>query len=320
MSDSSHDHGSSCQHDHDHSAGHRGAGHRGAGHIHPVTSNLKVAFVLNAVFTVIELVGGILTNSMAILADAVHDLGDTIAIGSSLFLESYAQKGRSSTYSFGYKRFSPLGALINGIILLAGSTVIMIETVPRLLNPEPVDAQGMLYLAILGVLMNGAAVWKLRREKNSLNQRTVMLHLMEDALGWIAVLVGSVVLLFTDFYWIDPLLSMGIALYILWNAFKNLRDVFKIFLQATPENVNMDTIRQEIVQLRDIADVHDMHVWTLDGNYHVLTAHLVLHQNQPVDALSAVRAQVNQLLKQHHIDHITLQFEVAGEECELETH
>ncbi len=288
--------------------------------MHPVTSNLWVAFVLNATFTIIEFVGGIMTNSMAILADAVHDLGDTLAIGSSLFLESYAQRGRSNTYSFGYKRFSPLGALINGIILLAGSVVIIIETVPRLLSPEPVDAQGMLYLAILGVLMNGAAVWKLRREKDSLNQRTVMLHLMEDALGWVAVLLGSVVLLFTDFYWIDPLLSLGIAAYILWNAFKNLRQVLKIFLQATPDNVNIEAIRQEVLQLDEIADVHDMHVWTLDGNYHVLSAHLVLHQSRPIDALATVRARVNQLLKQHNIDHITVQLEVAGEVCELQTH
>ena len=288
--------------------------------MHPVTGNLKVAFVLNATFTIIEFVGGILTNSMAILADAVHDLGDTLAIGSSLFLESYAQKGRSNAYSFGYKRFSPLGALINGIILLAGSVVIIIETVPRLLSPEPVDAQGMLYLAILGVLMNGAAVWKLRREKDSLNQRTVMLHLLEDALGWVAVMLGSVVLLFTDYYWIDPLLSLGIAAYILWNAFKNLRQVLKIFLQATPDNVNIEAIRQQVLQLGEIADVHDMHVWTLDGQYHVLSAHLVLHQSRPVHELAAVRAQVNKLLKQHCIDHITVQFEVAGEVCELQTH
>ena len=312
MSDTSHQHGADCHHDHGNSHFHT--------HVHPVTSNLKVAFVLNALFTIIELIGGILTNSMAILADAVHDLGDTLAIGSSLFLESYAQKGRSSTFSFGYQRFSPLGALINGVILLAGSLVIIVETAPRLLNPEPVDAQGMLYLAILGVLMNGAAVWKLRRDKSSLNQRTVMLHLLEDALGWVAVLLGSVVLMFTDYYWIDPLLSLGIALFILWNAFKNLRQVLKIFLQATPENIDVDTIREEIRQVESIVDVHDMHVWTLDGSYHVLTAHLVLSHNQSIDDLTAVRSEVHRLLKQRYIDHITLQFETVGQKCELETH
>ena len=314
MSDTPHQHNDACHHSHSDGSSPPHV------HVHPVTSNLKVAFVLNALFTVIELVGGILTNSMAILADAVHDLGDTLAIGSSLFLESYAQKGRSSTYSFGYKRFSPLGALINGTILLAGSAVIIVETIPRLMNPEPVNAQGMLYLAILGVLMNGAAVWKLRREKDSLNQRTVMLHLMEDALGWIAVLAGSIVLMFTNLYWIDPLLSLGIALFILWNAFKNLRQVLKIFLQAIPENVNMNQIQEEIRRLDSIHDIHDMHIWTLDGSYHVLTAHLVLNDNRHIDELATIREEVNGLLKRYNIDHITLQFEVVGEVCTLETH
>ena len=309
--DSHHDH-QHCDHDHDHGSGHA--------HVHPVTSNLKVAFFLNALFTIIEFVGGLLTNSIAILADAVHDLGDTLAIGSSLFLESYAQKGRSSTYSFGYKRFSPLGALINGVILLTGSIFVLSEAVPRLLNPEPVDAQGMLYLGILGIFMNGAAVWRLRRNQDSLNQRTVMLHLMEDVLGWVAVLVGSVVLMFTDWYWIDPLLSLGISLYILWNAFKNLRQVFKIFLQATPDNVDMQQVERELLSLPEIKDIHDTHVWSLDGNYHILTVHLVLSENRRLDELSDIRTQVYEVLRRHHIDHITIQFEVPGEVCELQSH
>jgi len=306
-----------CNHDHSEDGHHHEAGHA---HIHPVTSNLKVAFFLNLTFTIIEFIGGVLTNSMAILADAIHDLGDTFAIGSSLFLENYAQKGRSKTFSFGYKRFSPLSALINSIILLVGSIIIVYESVPRLLNPEPVASEGMLYLAILGVLMNGAAVLRLKKGGNSINQRTVMLHLMEDALGWVAVLIGSIVMLFADIPIIDPILSLGIALYILWNAFKNLRKVLHIFLQGTPRNVDLEEVKKDLLKLEHVQDIHDTHVWTMDGSYNILTFHLVIRENKKLSELAELRKQVIDMLKNHHIDHTTVQFEVPGEVCELEEH
>lgn len=306
-----------CNHHHDHEGHNHSHGHH---HIHPVTSNLKVAFFLNLTFTIIEFVGGIFTNSMAILADAIHDLGDTFAIGASLFLENYAQKGRSNTFSFGYKRFSPLSALINSIILLVGSIIIVYESVPRLLNPEPVASEGMLYLAILGVLMNGAAVLRLKKGGNSINQRTVMLHLMEDALGWVAVLIGSGVMLLTNWVIIDPILSIGIALFILWNAVKNLRGVLRIFLQATPEDMDIENIRETLCSLDDVVDVHDTHLWTMDGQYHILSVHLVLDEDKRLNELADLRAKVQKQLADHRIDHITIQFEVVGEKCALEMH
>ena len=306
-------------HSHNHSHHDHAHGHDHA-HAHSITSNLKVAFFLNLTFTIIEFIGGIFTNSMAILADAIHDLGDTFAIGSSLFLENYAQKGRSKTFSFGYKRFSPLSALINAIILLVGSIIIIYESVPRLLNPEPVDYQGMLYLAIVGVLMNGAAVLRLKKSSDSINQRTVMLHLLEDALGWVAVLVGSIVMMLTDWALIDPLLSVGIALFILWNAFKNLPKVLRIFLQATPENMDIESIRQTLRSLDGVVDIHDTHLWTMDGQYHILSVHLVLEEDKRLNELSDLRVKVQEQLTAFHIDHITIQFEVLGEKCALQTH
>ena len=289
-------------------------------HSHSVTGNLKVAFFLNLAFTIIEFIGGALTNSMAILSDAIHDLGDTFAIGSSLFLENYSQKGRSKKFSFGYKRFSPLSALINSVILLAGSLIIIIEAVPRLLNPEPVNAEGMLHLAILGVVFNGAAVIRLKKKGSSVNQRTVMLHLMEDALGWVAVLIGSIVMMIANIPIIDPILSLGIATYILWNAFKNLRQVMHIFLQGTPGNVDLEAVKQDLKSLDDVQDIHDTHIWTMDGRYNILTVHLVIGDNKKLSELSELRQQVNGVLKNHHVDHITVQFEVPGEVCELEEH
>ena len=289
-------------------------------HSHSVTGNLKVAFFLNLSFTIIEFIGAALTNSMAILSDAVHDLGDTFAIGSSLFLENYSQKGRTKKFSFGYKRFSPLSALINSVILLAGSLIIIVESVPRLLNPEPVNAELMLYLAILGVLFNGAAVVRLKSKGSSVNQKTVMLHLMEDALGWVAVLLGSVIMIFFDLPVIDPILSLGVAVYILWNAFKNLKQVLFIFLQGTPANVDLDMVKKDLGSLKDVTDIHDTHVWTMDGQYNILTVHLVINENKKLNELTELRKQVNAVLKNHHIDHVTVQFEVQGEVCELEEH
>lgn len=297
--------------DHDHEGGH---------HHHAISSNLKVAFFLNLSFTIIEFIGGWFTNSMAILSDAIHDLGDTFAIGSSLFLENYSQKGRSKKYSFGYKRFSPLSALINSVILLAGSVIIIVEAVPRLINPETVNAQGMLYLAIAGLVFNGAAVFRLKKGGESINQRTVMLHLMEDVLGWAAVLVGSIVMIFADLPIIDPILSLCIAVYILWNAFQNLRQVMNIFLQAIPENVDIEKVKAALASIEDIQEMHDTHIWTLDGNYNILSVHLVIRENMRLSELADLRTKVNDVLKNFQIDHITTQFEVPGEVCELQKH
>lgn len=296
---------------HDHEEGH---------HHHAISSNLKVAFFLNLSFTIIEFVGGIFTNSMAILSDAIHDLGDTFAIGSSLFLENYSQKGRSKKYSFGYKRFSPLSALINSVILLAGSVIIIVEAIPRLINPESVNAQGMLYLAIAGIVFNGAAVFRLKKGGKSINQRTVMLHLLEDVLGWAAVLIGSIVMIFADLPVIDPILSLCIAVYILWNAFRNLQQVMNIFLQATPDNIDIEKVKAALSSIEDIQEMHDTHIWTLDGDYNILSIHLVIKKNMRLSELAELRAKVNHVLKNFHIDHITTQFEVPGEVCELEKH
>jgi cobalt-zinc-cadmium efflux system protein len=294
--------------------------HQGHTHVHAITSNLKLAFWLNLSFTIIEFVGGIFTNSMAILSDAIHDLGDTIAIGSAIYLENYAQKGRSRQFSFGYKRFSPLSALINSVILLAGSVIIIAEAIPRLFRPEAVDAEGMLLLAVLGVLFNGIAVLRLKKNGHSINQRTVMLHLLEDVLGWVAVLVGSLIMLLADIPIIDPILSLGIAGYILWNVLKNLRQVSRIFLQAIPDNVNIDRVKADLRAIPDICDIHDTHIWTMDGSYHVLSVHLVVAENKRLSELTVLREKVQQVLKVHQVDHITVQFEVAGELCELEEH
>ncbi|UTW64139.1 cation transporter [bacterium SCSIO 12741] len=310
MASGHHHHSHHHHHDHDHHDSHF--------HVHGAVKNLKIAFLLNLTFTIIELVGGLLTNSMAILSDAIHDLGDTLAIGSALFFEQKSGKKRDNKFSYGYRRLSTLAALLNVIILTAGSIIIAVETIPRLMNPQPVHAGGMIGLAILGVLMNGLAVWRLSRDKDSVNQRTVMLHLMEDSLGWAAVLLGSIVIYFTGWIIIDPILSMGIALYILYNALKHLRGILNIFLQAVPSKLNLEEVKKHILQLDEVEEVHDMHVWTLDGEFHVGSLHLVVPMDMPINRAEGVKKEVRQLFADAGIQHVTIEVEGLDEDCEME--
>lgn len=298
-------------HSHEHSHGEHG-------HVHPVTKNLKVAFFLNVTFTIIELIGGLLTNSMAILSDAIHDLGDSIAIGSALYLEKTSEKKRDKHFSYGYRRFSTLAALLNIVILTAGSVVIIYETIPRLLNPQEVHAQGMMALAVLGVIMNGLAVIRLKNDGKSLNNRTVMLHLMEDAMGWVAVLIGALVIHFTGWIIIDPILSLGIAGYILFNALKNFKSVSNIFMQAVPGQINYQNLEQKIAKIVNIKEVHDIHVWSLDGEFNVGSLHLVLKNELSLYNIEDVKTKVRGVFNEEGVVHVTIELEGPNEHCEME--
>lgn len=307
----------SCK-EHGHGAhSHCGHDHNGM-HVHPVVKNLRLAFFINISFAVIEFIGGAMTNSVAILSDAIHDLGDGVVIGVAWWMEKFSIKGRSLHYSYGYRRFSTLAAFLTSVILLVGSALIIAEAIPRLIHPEEVKAGGMFMLAILGIAFNGLAVLRLKKSGDSLNQRAVMLHLMEDVLGWIAVLVGSIIIYYTAWYWIDPVMSLCIAAYILFNASKNIISVFKIFLQSVPDSVSTEEIRLRLREIRDIDDVHDIHVWSMDGSYHVLTAHVVMRQGiEPKDVIAA-RGSAIRLLKDLNIQHPTLQMEFSAEACGFE--
>lgn len=197
-------------------------------------SRIGWAFFLNLGFTIVEFIGGWLTNSTAIMADAVHDLGDSLSIGLAWILSKIAHKQANDTYSYGYQRFSLLGALVNGAVLIGGSIWVLSEAIPRLSDPEMPHAQGMIVLAIFGIAVNGFAAYKLSHGK-SLNERVLNWHLLEDVLGWVAVLLVAVVLSFVDLPVLDPLLSIGFTLFILFNVTKTLIDTIKIFLQATPD-------------------------------------------------------------------------------------
>lgn len=298
-------------------------GHHHHHHVQPdkkdpgVRKGLKVAFLLNFSFTIIEFIGGVYTNSIAIISDAVHDLGDTIAIGSALWLEKVSERGRDEKYSYGYKRYSTLGAFITSAILLAGSIIIIYEAIPRILNPQPVMAVGMMAMAVLGIIFNGIAVLRLQGGDQSLNNKAVMLHLIEDVLGWIAVLVGSIVIKFTGWYWIDPILSLGVAAFILYNVIVNLKSIAAIFMQTTPGDFDGDKVCSALMAIQNVMEVHDIHTWSMDGNYHVMSVHLVVPVNLSTEQQVAVRSEAHVILRKFGINHPTIAIEFKGEECDI---
>ncbi|MEQ6165858.1 cation diffusion facilitator family transporter [Ekhidna sp. MALMAid0563] len=289
-------------------------GHSHHHHDHP-EGNIKVAFFLNLGFAIIEIIGGLWTNSVAILSDALHDLGDSLTLGVSWYFARIAKKDRNQKYSYGYKRFSVLGAIINSIVLVTGSIFIIIEAIPRLLNPVTPNTEGMIYLAIGGVIVNGAAAFRLSKG-HSLNEKAVYMHLLEDVLGWVAVLVGALVMNFWDLPILDPLLSVLIAAFILYNVFKNLRESFRIILQGTPSDISIKKIHQVIRDIPKVLDVHDCHTWSLDGEYHILSIHLVIKEDLPLSELENIKIETKQRVSKLGINHTTIEFETQNEECE----
>ena len=277
--------------------------------------NIKVAFFLNISFAIIELIGGLWTNSVAILSDALHDFGDSLTLGVSWYFAKIAKKDRTQSFSYGYKRFSVLGALINSIVLVTGSVFIVIEAVPRLFDPVNPNTEGMIYLAIGGVVVNGAAAFRLSRG-NSLNEKAVYMHLLEDILGWIAVLIGAIVMHFGDFPIIDPLLSILIAAFILFNVFKNLRESFRIILQGTPADISIEKIHATIKEIPQVESVHDCHIWSMDGNYHILSIHIVVKDNPELAALESIKNEAKMRVSKLGINHTTIEFETPDEHCD----
>ena len=278
--------------------------------------NLKIAFFLNLGFTILEFFGGIYVNSVAIMSDAVHDLGDSLSLGTAWYLDRKSHKEADDKYSFGYKRFSLLGALINSIVLIGGSIYVISEAIGRLFEPQPSDAQGMIVFAIIGVLVNGYAAWKLS-SGNSLNEKTVSWHLMEDVLGWVAVLIVAIVLNFTDNQYLDPALSILITLYILYNVVLRLKETLYIFLQGVPKEIKTEKIKKDILQINNVASLHHTHIWSLEGENHVFSAHIKLKNISDFEELINVKKQVKAVLKDYHFDHYTIETELDSETCDL---
>jgi len=279
--------------------------------------NIKIVFILNLMFTILEIVGGLWTNSMAILSDALHDLGDSFALGLTLILDKYSHRMSDERFSYGYQRFNLLAALINTIILVIGSIFIFSEAIPRLAHPEHSNAQGMVVFAIIGIVVNGAAVLRLRGG-NSQNIKIITWHLLEDVLGWTAVLIVAVVLMFKDVHVLDPLLSILITAYVLYNVLKNLKKTVSLFMQGVPEDIKINELEEKILNQPKVKSVHHTHIWSLDGENHVLTTHVVVYKNTARKEISQIKRSIMDQISGHHFEHTTIEIEYEDENCNMD--
>ena len=289
--------------------------HHNHDHSKDMPSNrLGWAFLLNFVFTIIEFIGGFLTNSTAILADAVHDLGDSLSLGLAWILNKLGKKQANQHFTYGYKRLNLAGAFINAVVLIAGSAWVLVEAIPRLWNPQMPVADGMIALAVVGITVNGFAAYKLSEGK-TLNERVINWHLLEDVLGWVTVLIVGIVLLFVDWPILDPLLSIGFTLFILVNVLRNLWATLKLFIQATPDKETYRQVADTLLELPHVADLHHLHFWSLDGEEHVLTVHLVLTKNLDIEARSDLKQRIDNVLAPYALSHTTVELEDPDEAC-----
>ena len=279
---------------------------------------LRLAFFINLAFTLVEVVGSWWTGSIAVLTDALHDAGDCLVLGTAWYLQRVAMKGRDAQYSYGYGRYSMLGGWLTSVVLIAGAAVMLSVSVSKLSAPSSPNVVGMMIIAVFGLVMNGLAAWRLHGGE-TLNERGAYLHLLEDVLGWAAVLIGAVIIRFTGWTVIDPLLSIAISLFIGVNAVRTLRKGTGILMQEIPAGLDMATVRAKLLAIPHVTGLHDQHTWTLDGTFVVHTVHLVVADVDLAEARS-LKARAREELLSMGIHHATIELEWAGENCELKNH
>jgi len=270
-----------------------------------------VAFFLNLSYAIVEFIAGGIFGSSAVLADSVHDLGDAIAIGISAFLERISNREEDRQYTLGYKRFSLLGALVTAVILITGSILVILENITKLFNPQLVNDEGILWLGIIAVSINLLASLVVRKGKTK-NESILSLHFLEDTLGWLAVILMAIILRFTDWYILDPLLSLVISIFILTKAIPRFWSALKIFLDAVPEGVDIKQVMSDLEGLDNVASLNQLNLWTMDGLEKNAIVHVCLKE---IEQMETCKEFIRNLLKDCGFQNITIEVD-----ADLETH
>jgi cobalt-zinc-cadmium efflux system protein len=272
--------------------------------------NVGFAAVLNILFTVLEMIGGFLTNSLALIADALHDFGDSFALIVAWYAERKAKKPATSKMTFGYRRLSLLSAAFATIVLIGGSLVVLSQAIPRLISPEPVNAGGMVLIAVIGIAINGLAFLRLKKGISE-NEKILSWHLLEDFLGWIVLLTGSIIMRFWNKPIIDPIMTIGFTIFVFWGVSKNAKEILNLLLEGVPENIDIDEIKESILSVEGVTMVHDIHIWSLEGETDILTAHIVVEEKYLQES-DTIKQSIKSKLEKHHIEHSTLELESEG--------
>lgn len=281
--------------------------------------NILIAFILNLGFSIFEFIGGTITNSVAIISDSVHDIGDAMSIGLSYFLEKKSKKKPDDKYTYGYARYSVMGSLITTIILIVGSILVIYNSIGRIINPEDINYNGMIMFAAIGVVVNFLAAY-FTKDGNSLNQKAVNLHMLEDVLGWLVVLIGAIIMRFTDIRIIDPILSILVALFIFKNAINNFKNILDLFLEKIPSGISISELKEHLLQIKGVKGAHHIHIWSIDGYSNYATMHVVIDSK---NKNTNIKDQIKEELKEHGINHTTIELESEEdicneEECKIE--
>jgi cobalt-zinc-cadmium efflux system protein len=272
--------------------------------------NILIAFVLNFFFTIFEIIGGIVTGSVAIISDSIHDLGDSMSIGVSFFLEKKSKKQPDEKYTYGYSRYSIMGSVITVLILLVGSFIVIYNAILRMINPIMINYAGMIIFAVIGVVVNLIAAIVTHRGE-SLNQKAVSLHMLEDVLGWILVLLGAIIMNFTNFSMLDPILSIILAAYIIIHAFSHLKEALNLFLEKAPKDIDISEIKEHLLKIESLKDVHHIHIWSMDGVNNYATMHVVSSEFS-----ITLKKKIKEELSEYGINHVTIEFEEENEVCD----
>jgi cation diffusion facilitator family transporter len=274
--------------------------------------NILIAFLLNLSFSIFEFFGGIFTGSVAISSDALHDLGDALSIGLSYILEKISKKKANKKYTYGYIKYSIIGSIITTTILLVGGVLVIYNSVIRIFNPMSINYNGMLIFALIGMIVNIVASYY-TKDGDSLNQKSVNLHMLEDVLGWIVVLVASIVMKYTNINIIDPILSIIVSLYIFYNAQKNMKEVLNIFLEKTPKNIDIDQVEEKVLKVKGVLGIHHIHARSIDGYTNFATLHVIVKKYN-----SNIKHEVKEELEKLGICHSTIELEEENEKCHEE--
>ena len=271
---------------------------------------ILIAFVLNVLFSAIEFIGGVVTGSVAIVSDSIHDLGDALSIGMAYYLEKLSRKQPDNKYTYGYMRYSVLGSVLTTIILIVGSVLIIWNSVDRIYHPVIINYDGMMVFAVIGMLINLGAAF-VTHGGSSLNQKAINLHMLEDVLGWVVVLVGAVVMKLTNISIIDPLMSIGVVLFILINATRMLIQAIDLFMEKVPDEIDIEEIKEHLMNIHGVDDVHHLHIWSIDGQRNYATVHVAT----VYDDYREVKQMVKKEMAKHGITHVTIEIELDDEVC-----